>query len=56
MKKANSIELMIMGTCLIPLALLTDNLFAKSILAVASIVLNVVAVVKSFKEKKEKNS
>ena len=47
---------MIMGTCLIPLALLIDNVFAQSILAVASIVLNVVAVVKSFKEKKQNNS
>jgi hypothetical protein len=56
MKKASSIELMIMGTCLIPLALLIDNVFAKSILAAASIVLNIIAVVKSFKEKKEKNS
>ena len=42
-----------MGTCLIPLALLIDNLFAQSVLAVASIALNVVAVVKSFKEKKK---
>lgn len=56
MKKANSIELMIMGTCLIPLALLVDNVFAQAVLAIASIVLNVIAVVKSFKEKKEKNS
>ena len=56
MKKANSIELMIMGTCLIPLALLIDNLFAQSILAVASIALNILAVVKSFKEKREKDS
>jgi|GEM_PF-3600526 len=56
MKKANSIELMIMGICLIPLALLIEDVFAKSILAVASIALNLAAVVKSFKEKKQKNS
>lgn len=47
---------MIMGICLIPLALLIDDVFARSFLAVASIALNLVAVVKSFKEKKEKNS
>ena len=52
MKKANSITLMIMGTGLIPVALFIDNLLLKSILLGASIVLNVVAVVKNFKEKK----
>ena len=52
MKKANSITLMLMGTGLIPVALLLDNLLLKSILLLGSIVLNIVAVVKSFKEKK----
>jgi len=56
MKNATSIELMIMGTCLIPLALLINNVFAQAFLAIASIVLNVAAVVKSFREKKKKQS
>lgn len=54
MKKANSIELMIMGMALLPLAYFIDNLYARSILAVASIVLNIFAIVKSFKEKKKR--
>lgn len=56
MKKATSIEFMIMGTCLIPLALAIDYKPAKYILLVASIVLNIIAVVKSFKEKYKKES
>lgn len=45
---------MIMGTALLPLAYFIDNLYAKCILAAASIVLNSLAIVKNFKEKKEK--
>ena len=56
MKKASSIELMIMGTALIPLAMYVDNMIAKSVVLVASIVLNIVAVVKSFREKNKKES
>lgn len=54
-RKASSIELMIMGTALIPLALITDNIFAQSSVLVVSIALNIAAVVKSFKEKKEES-
>lgn len=43
---------MIMGTGLIPVALFLDNMLLKSILLVASIIMNIVAVVKNFKEKK----
>jgi hypothetical protein len=46
---------MIMGTGLIPVAYFMDNLFLKSILLVASIALNIVAIVKNFKEKKKNN-
>jgi hypothetical protein len=53
MKKLNSISLMIMGSGLLPVAMIIDNLFLKSILLVASIVLNIIAIVKNFKEKKE---
>lgn len=44
-----------MGTALLPLAYFIDNLLAKSVLAVASIVLNIFAVVKSFREKKKQS-
>lgn len=53
MQKLNSISLMIMGTGLLPVALIIDNLYLKGILLIASIVLNIVAIVKNFKEKKE---
>ena len=44
---------MIMGSGLLPVALLIDNILLKSVLLVASIVLNLVAIVKNFKEKNE---
>jgi len=53
MKNLNSISLMIMGSGLLPVALLIDNILLKSVLLVASIVLNLVAIVKNFKEKNE---
>ena len=53
MRKVNSITLMLMGSGLIPVALLIDNLFLKSVLLVASIVLNIIAVIKNFREKKQ---
>ncbi|MFT3793830.1 hypothetical protein [Flavobacterium sp.] len=56
MKKASSIELMIMGICLIPLAIFTDNWIAQAAALVVSIALNIAAVVKSFKEKNEEQS
>lgn len=46
---------MIMGMLLLPLAYFIDNLLAKSILAIASIVLNIIAIVRSFKEKKKRS-
>ena len=53
MKKADSITLMLMGIGLLPVALVIENLFLQCILLLASIILNIVAVVRSFKEKKE---
>jgi hypothetical protein len=53
MKKLNSISLMVMGIGLLPVAYFIENLFLKCILLVASIVLNIIAIVKSFKEKRE---
>jgi hypothetical protein len=44
---------MIMGTGLLPVALIIDNLYLKTILLVGSIVLNIIAIIKNFKEKKE---
>jgi len=43
---------MIMGTGLIPVALIVGNLYIKSILLIASIVMNIIAVFKNFNEKK----
>lgn len=53
MKKVNSFTLMLMGTGLLPLALLMNNLYLQALLLVASIVMNIVAVVKNFKEKRQ---
>ena len=44
---------MIMGTGLLPVALIIDNLYLKAILLLGSIVLNIIAIVKNFKEKRE---
>lgn len=46
---------MIMGTGLLPVSLIIDNVFLKSILLVASIVLNLTAIVRNFKEKEHEN-
>ena len=54
MKKIDSITLMLMGTGLIPVAYFIDNLILKSILLVASIIMNIVAVIKNFREKRER--
>ena len=53
MKKLSSISLMVMGTGLLPVALVMSNWILKSVLLLASIVLNITAVVRNFKEKKE---
>lgn len=53
MKKISSISLMIMGTGFLLVAFLMENIFLKSILLIGSIVLNIIAIVKNFKEKKE---
>ncbi len=44
---------MIMGTGLLPVSLMIDNIILKSLLLIASIVLNITAIVKNFKEKEE---
>ncbi|HLA55892.1 MAG TPA: hypothetical protein VK623_07310 [Flavobacterium sp.] len=53
MKKLNSITLMIMGTGLLPVAYILENVFLKCVLLLASIILNIIAIVKNFKEKRE---
>lgn len=53
MRKLNSISLMIMGIGLLPVAYFIDDLLLKGILAFGSIVLNILAIIKNFKEKKE---
>lgn len=44
---------MIMGTGFLPLALLMDNIILKCIALLISIVLNIIAIIKNFKEKRE---
>lgn len=53
MKKPDSIALMIMGIGLMPVAMLMSTLLLKCIVLVASIVLNIMAIIKNFKEKRE---
>jgi hypothetical protein len=53
MKKPNSITLAIMGVGLLPLAHFTHNEVLKAVLAVASIVLSIMAIVRNFQEKKK---
>ncbi len=53
MKKVNSITLMLMGTGLLPVALFIDHVVLSSILLIASIVMNIIAIIKNFKEKRE---
>ncbi len=53
MQKLNSISLMVMGTGFLLLALIMDNFITKSVALVLSIILNIIAIVKNFKEKKE---
>ena len=44
---------MIMGTGLLPVAMMMSNLLLQGLLLLASIVLNIIAIVRNFKEKKE---
>lgn len=53
MKKPDSIGLMIMGIGLLPVAMLMTNLVLQGIVLVASIVLNLMAIVKNIREKKK---
>jgi len=53
MKKLDSISLMMMGIGLLPIAHFIGNIYLQLILLSASIVLNLIAIQKSFKEKKQ---
>ena len=53
MKNLSSISLLIMGIGLLPIAYYTNNVFLKCVFALASIILSIVAAVRSFKEKNE---
>lgn len=44
---------MIMGTGFLPLALVMENLFLQCAALLISIVLNIMAIVKNFREKRE---
>jgi hypothetical protein len=54
MNKTNSISLIFIGCALLPIGILLDNLYLKYPILFSSIILNVIAVVKSFKEKNRK--
>ena len=51
MKKGNSVYLLAIGCIILPIGIFTKNPF----LLYGSIIINVVAIVLSFKEKKENN-
>jgi len=51
--KANSITLMAGGICLLAIALFVENIFIQYPLLFASIILNIIAIVKSIQEKKK---
>ena len=44
---------MIMGIGLLPLAYHIDNVYLKSVVLIASIVLSIMAIIRSFKEKNQ---
>ncbi|MBD3583376.1 hypothetical protein [Flavobacterium selenitireducens] len=55
MQKLNSISLLVMGTGFLPLAMVMENMFLKCAALLISIVLNIIAIVRNFKEKRENN-
>jgi len=53
MKKANSISLMVLGCVLLPIGIITENIYLKYSTLFTSMILNIIAIVMSFKEKNE---
>ena len=49
---STSLKLMALGICLLALSFFVDNIYIKYPMLFTSIVLNIIAVVKSFREKK----
>ncbi|WP_181248494.1 hypothetical protein [Flavobacterium magnum] len=52
MKKYNSLWLLLFGTLLIPVAMRTENIYVRYSLLCTSIIISIVAVVKSFIDKR----
>lgn len=52
MNKLSSISMMVLGIGLLVIGLKVDNIFARFSLLFTSIVINIMAVVRSFREKK----
>lgn len=48
-----SIKLLALGICLLALSLLIENIYIQYGLLFTSIIINIIAVIKSFKEKKD---
>ncbi|WP_290839675.1 hypothetical protein [Flavobacterium sp.] len=53
MQKLSSVSLMIMGTGFLPLALLIENVLLQAFVLLISMVLNIMAIVRNLKEKRE---
>ncbi|WP_318641071.1 hypothetical protein [Flavobacterium ardleyense] len=56
MKKINSISLFVMGGLLLPVGIFTTNYYVQIVALSLSIVLSILAIIKSFKEKKTRNN
>ncbi|MGV8993848.1 MAG: hypothetical protein ACOH1O_07080 [Flavobacterium sp.] len=56
MKKISSISLFAMGGLLIPIGIFTSNYYVQIVALSLSIVLSILAIIKSFKEKKARNN
>jgi len=56
MKRANSLLLLIVGSLLLVIGIFTTNIYLKYSILFTSIIINVVAAIVSFKEKKNNKS
>jgi len=53
MKKANSISLLIIGMVLLVIGINSDNIYLRYSLLFTSIIINIIAVARSFREKQK---
>ncbi len=55
MKKTRSLPLLVLGCVLLPIAISVDNIYIHYSLLFMSIIVNIIAIIISFKEKKNNN-